>query len=122
MAAGLGTRMRSRTPKLLHPLLGRPMRAYVVAAATVDATGERPVIVYSPHTDAVRAAFERQADLALQDEPRGTGDAVRAGLATVPGDATELLVLNGDVPLVDPGLLRDLIEVRREATKPRSRC
>jgi bifunctional UDP-N-acetylglucosamine pyrophosphorylase/glucosamine-1-phosphate N-acetyltransferase len=113
MAAGLGTRMRSRTPKLLHPLLGRPMLAYVVEAAT-DATGERPVIVYSPHTDAVRMAFEGQAELALQDEPRGTGDAVRAGLVAVPADATELLVLNGDVPLVDPDLLRDLIEARRE--------
>jgi bifunctional UDP-N-acetylglucosamine pyrophosphorylase/glucosamine-1-phosphate N-acetyltransferase len=113
MAAGLGTRMRSRTPKLLHPLLGRPMLAYVVEAAT-DATGERPVIVYSPHTDAVRMAFEGQAELALQDEPRGTGDAVRAGLVAVPADATELLVLNGDVPLVDPDQLRDLIEARRE--------
>jgi len=113
MAAGLGTRMRSRLPKVLHPLLGRPMLAYVVDAAR-EATRQRPVVVYSPPTSAVRDAFQGEADLALQDEPRGTGDALRAGLAAVPEHASEVLATNGDIPLIEAELLVELIDVRRE--------
>ena len=58
MAGGLGTRMRSSIPKLLHPLCGRPMLSYVVEAARA-ATGRDPIVVTSPATAAVRAA--RQA-------------------------------------------------------------
>jgi bifunctional UDP-N-acetylglucosamine pyrophosphorylase/glucosamine-1-phosphate N-acetyltransferase len=112
LAAGLGTRMRSRLPKLLHPLLGRPMLGYVIDAA-LEATGRRPLIVYSPATSAVQATFGEVADFALQAEPRGTGDALRAALAEVPSDVDELLVLNGDVPLIDPSWLTDLLELRR---------
>jgi bifunctional UDP-N-acetylglucosamine pyrophosphorylase / glucosamine-1-phosphate N-acetyltransferase len=112
LAAGLGTRMRSRTPKVLHPLCGRPMLAYVVDAA-VQATGRRPLVVVSPATEAVRQAFAELADFALQDVPRGTGDAVRAALDALPRDVAEILVLSGDVPLVDPGLLAELLEARR---------
>ncbi len=77
LAAGLGTRMKSRTPKVLHPICGRPMLAYVVDAATA-ATGAKPLVVYSPQTDALRAAFAGQADFALQKKPNGTGDALAA--------------------------------------------
>jgi bifunctional UDP-N-acetylglucosamine pyrophosphorylase/glucosamine-1-phosphate N-acetyltransferase len=113
LAAGLGTRMRSHLPKVLHPLLGRPMLAYMVDAA-VEATGRRPVVVWSPAVSAVRDAFAGTAELARQDEPRGSGDALRAGLAAVADDAREVLVLNGDVPLIDPALLSELLDVRRE--------
>ena len=112
LAAGLGTRMKSRLPKVLHPLCGRPMLAYVVDAAR-EATGAAPVIVYSPATAALRDAIGAAAVYALQDEPWGTGDAVRAALEAVPDGAGELLVLSGDVPLVRPDLLRDLVEARR---------
>lgn len=112
MAAGLGTRMRSRTPKVLHPLCGRPMLGYVLDAARA-ATGAPPAVVYSPATAAVREVFAADATFALQDEPRGTGDAVRAALAAVPKEAEELLVLSGDVPRVQPSLLANLLEARR---------
>jgi bifunctional UDP-N-acetylglucosamine pyrophosphorylase/glucosamine-1-phosphate N-acetyltransferase len=116
LAAGLGTRMKSRTPKLLHPLCGRPMVAYVVDAAR-EASGGRPILVTSPATAAVRDSFaEASVDFALQDEPRGTGDAVRAALdalAALAADVDEVLVLNGDVPLVEPALLGELLEERR---------
>lgn len=104
--------MRSRIPKLLHPLLGRPMLAYVIDAAR-EATGRAPVVVYSSATAAVREIFAAEAEFALQDEPRGTGDALRAGLAAVPADAGEVLVLSGDVPRVDPALIADLLDARR---------
>jgi bifunctional UDP-N-acetylglucosamine pyrophosphorylase/glucosamine-1-phosphate N-acetyltransferase len=112
LAAGLGTRMRSRTPKVLHAVCGRPMLAYVIDAAR-EATGRRPVVVVSPATEAVRERFADDADFALQDEPRGTGDAVRAAMDVLPADVADILVLSGDVPLVDPRLIAELTEARR---------
>jgi bifunctional UDP-N-acetylglucosamine pyrophosphorylase / glucosamine-1-phosphate N-acetyltransferase len=111
LAAGLGTRMRSRVPKVLHPLCGRPMVEYVLDAAD-GATGSRPIVVYSPATEPVRDAVAERADTALQDEPRGTGDALRAALAVLPEEAEEVLVLSGDVPLVRAELLAALLEAR----------
>jgi bifunctional UDP-N-acetylglucosamine pyrophosphorylase/glucosamine-1-phosphate N-acetyltransferase len=104
--------MKSRLPKVLHPLCGRPMLAYVVDAAR-EATGIAPVVVYSPATAALRDAIGDGATYALQDEPWGTGDAVRAALTAVPDGAGEVLVVSGDVPLVRADLLRDLVEARR---------
>jgi len=114
MAAGLGTRMRSRLPKLLHPLLGRPMLGYVIDAAR-EATDRRPLVVYSPATAAICETFADAADFVLQDVPSGTGDAVRAALTAIPDSVAELLVMNGDVPLVDPALLAALIAERGDA-------
>jgi bifunctional UDP-N-acetylglucosamine pyrophosphorylase/glucosamine-1-phosphate N-acetyltransferase len=112
MAAGLGTRMKSRTPKLLHRLAGRPMVAYVVDAGE-EATGRRPVVVTSPATAGVRDALGDVADYALQAEPRGTGDAVASALAAIPDDADEILVLTGDAPLLEADLLNELLDERR---------
>ncbi|HSL96992.1 MAG TPA: bifunctional UDP-N-acetylglucosamine diphosphorylase/glucosamine-1-phosphate N-acetyltransferase GlmU [Candidatus Deferrimicrobiaceae bacterium] len=119
LAAGLGTRMRSRTPKVLHPLCGRPMLAYVLDAwedartALAGAVDGAAAIVYSPATAAVGEVVGDRGRLALQAEPRGTGDAVRAGLEAVAADATEILVLSGDVPLVLGAQLVAVLEQRR---------
>lgn len=112
--------MRSRVPKLLHPLLGRPMVAYVIDAAR-EATGARPLVVHSPATAALLDVFGGEVDFALQDEPRGTGDAVRAALDALPAlrpGATELLVLNGDVPRLSAALLAALVAERRAEAAP----
>ena len=111
LAAGLGTRMKSATPKVLHPLCGRPMIDYVLDAATA-ATGARPMVVYSPATEAVRDAVADRADTALQDEPRGTGDALRAALDALGTEVEDVLVLSGDVPMVGAELLAALLEAR----------
>jgi len=111
LAAGLGTRMKSASPKVLHRLCGRPMIDYVLDAA-VTATGSRPLVVYSPATGAVRDAVADRADAALQDVPRGTGDALRAALAALGEEADEILVLSGDVPLVRADMLAALLEAR----------
>ncbi len=119
--------MRSRTPKILHHLCGRPMLAYVLdawesAAAELDDRGDArsdarngtgPVVVYSPATEAIRDVVGPRGHLALQDVPRGTGDAVRAALAEVAADADEVLVLSGDVPLVQGDQLVAIVEQRR---------
>jgi bifunctional UDP-N-acetylglucosamine pyrophosphorylase / glucosamine-1-phosphate N-acetyltransferase len=112
LAAGLGTRMKSQTPKLLHELCGRPMVAYVVDAAR-EATGGRPIVVTSPATAAIRDALGSDVDYALQAEPRGTGDAVRAAIDALPEGVEEVLVLIGDLPLLEAGLLTELLEERR---------
>jgi bifunctional UDP-N-acetylglucosamine pyrophosphorylase/glucosamine-1-phosphate N-acetyltransferase len=123
LAAGLGTRMKSRLPKVLHPICGRPMIDYVLDAADA-ATGSRPIVVWSPPVAAVEAAVAGRADTARQDEPRGTGDALAAALAALaaaspartPGKLPgELLVLSGDVPLVEVDQLDGLLEAHREA-------
>ena len=111
LAAGLGTRMKSATPKVLHPLCGRPMIEYVLDAA-VATTGTRPLVVYSPATEKVRDAVAERADTALQDVPRGTGDALRAALDHLDADVEEILVVSGDVPLVEAELLSSLLEAR----------
>jgi bifunctional UDP-N-acetylglucosamine pyrophosphorylase/glucosamine-1-phosphate N-acetyltransferase len=116
LAAGLGTRMRSTTPKVLHQLCGRPMLAYMLDAwaSTADgAAAHPPIIVYSPQVDAVAAVFADVAAFALQAEPRGSGDAVLAAMPAIPEDATEILVLSGDVPLVTGVDLEAIIEARR---------
>ena len=117
LAAGLGTRMRSRHPKVLHALCGRPMLAYVLdalAEVNPDDPPRRPIVVYSPATSAVReAVLPGHPDFALQDEPRGTADAVRAALDIVSDGVTEILVLSGDTPLVLGPQLGAVLEQRR---------
>jgi len=114
LAAGLGTRMRSRTPKVLHELCGRPMLAFVLDAWTAtEAEGGDAVVVYSPATEAVVSIVGDRARMALQAEPRGTGDAIRAALESIPEDAAELLVLSGDVPLVTAPQLAAVLDQRR---------
>jgi bifunctional UDP-N-acetylglucosamine pyrophosphorylase/glucosamine-1-phosphate N-acetyltransferase len=92
------------------------MLAYTLDAWASTANGAAarpPIVVYSPPVEAVTRVFAEQATFALQDEPRGSGDAVRAAMAAVPDDATEILVLNGDVPLVTGGDLEAILEARR---------
>jgi bifunctional UDP-N-acetylglucosamine pyrophosphorylase/glucosamine-1-phosphate N-acetyltransferase len=113
MAAGLGTRMRSTLPKVLHPICGRPMLAYVLDAA-VTATGTKPLVVISPPVAAIADTFAGDADFATQAEPLGTADAIAAALSVLPHEVGEILVLSGDVPLVDASLLVELATARRE--------
>jgi dTDP-glucose pyrophosphorylase len=113
MAGGLGTRMKSGTPKHLHPLLGRRMVDWVLASA--EPLGAEPVVVVcSPQTeDAMRASLDGGVTLAVQAEARGTGDAVasaRGALATFEGD---VLVLSGDTPMLRAELLEDLVATHR---------
>ena len=114
LAAGLGTRMKSRLPKVLHDLCGRPMLGYVIEAART-ATGARPLVVVSPVPETVQEAFGEVADFAVQAEPLGTADAVVAALAALPADVPEALVVYGDVPLLEAGLLEALLDAHRAA-------
>jgi bifunctional UDP-N-acetylglucosamine pyrophosphorylase/glucosamine-1-phosphate N-acetyltransferase len=105
LAAGQGTRMRSRVPKVLHDLCGRPMIAWSVAAA-LEAGAGKVVVVDGPDRP-LNGELPDGVELAIQPEANGTGGAVLAAVDHV-GDEP-VLVLNGDVPLVTADLLRGLL-------------
>ena len=108
MAGGLGTRMRSETPKHFHPLLGRRMVDWVLDAA-LQLGADPLVVVAGPST---AASFEG-VEVAVQAEPLGTGDAVRSARGALEGRVDDLLVLSGDTPLLRADLLRDLLVAHR---------
>jgi bifunctional UDP-N-acetylglucosamine pyrophosphorylase/glucosamine-1-phosphate N-acetyltransferase len=109
MAAGLGSRMKSATPKHLHPLLGRRLVDWVVAA--VRALDPDPlVVVLSPEA----AAAVDDVTVAVQERPLGTGDSLRSARESI-GDAKTLLVVSGDHPRISAELLRQLVAAHRDA-------
>src|SRR6266480_3407663 len=113
LAAGLGKRMRSDLPKVLHPLAGRPLLAHVID--TARALAPRKIFVVHGHgADRVRAAFSDSGlDWVLQAPQRGTGHAVMQALPQV-SPAADVLILYGDVPLVRVASLKRLLEGARE--------
>jgi len=111
LAAGQGTRMRSRLPKVLHPLAGRSLVDHVLDALG-DAGVARPVVVTGHGADAVDAAVAARAVTARQEPQRGTADAVRTGMRAVPAETTTVLVTMGDAPLQPWTLFRAVLDER----------
>ena len=109
LAAGLGTRMRSETPKHLHPLLGRRLVDWVVEAAR-ELAPEPLVVVTSPGYE---GAFEG-VEVAVQAEPRGTGDAAAAARDALAGFEGDVLVVTGDAAAIRGDLLGRLLETHRD--------
>jgi bifunctional UDP-N-acetylglucosamine pyrophosphorylase/glucosamine-1-phosphate N-acetyltransferase len=118
MAAGQGTRMRSTTPKVLHKVGGRSLLDRVID--TVQATGcERIVVVVGNHSPAVRELVVKrlgEAAVVVQDPPLGTGHAVLAAKAVLADFDGDVLVTNGDCPLLEPQDLAPLFALREEGT------
>jgi bifunctional UDP-N-acetylglucosamine pyrophosphorylase/glucosamine-1-phosphate N-acetyltransferase len=112
MAAGEGTRMRSSTPKVLHPICGRPMIAWPVLAAN-EAGAARICVIASPDRD-LSSALPEGTETVIQPESDGTGGAVRAALDLV-GDSDTVVVMNGDHPLVSAELIAGLVDAHRDA-------
>jgi bifunctional UDP-N-acetylglucosamine pyrophosphorylase/glucosamine-1-phosphate N-acetyltransferase len=111
MAAGHGTRMRSRTPKVLHPVCGRPMLAWVVDAGR-GAGADRVVAVVRPDSG-VGEIVGDGVELAEQREGEGTASAVDAARDLLSNEDT-ILLLSGDHPLVTSELLRGLLAAHAE--------
>ncbi|HEY8209687.1 MAG TPA: NTP transferase domain-containing protein, partial [Myxococcaceae bacterium] len=122
LCAGKGTRMKSDRPKVLHPLLGRPLCAYPLARA-VEA-GCNPVVAVVGHqADAVSAAMkglfpEGPLQFAIQAEQRGTADAVRSAQQALSGHQGPVMILYGDTPLLRLETLRALIQAYEAAASP----
>ena len=113
LAAGQGTRMRSDTPKMLHPICGLPMILWPVRAA--QRAGAERVIVVGAADRALEPVLPDGVELAVQRDPRGTGDAVRAAGPGELHPVTTVLVLNGDVPLITAEALQELVEDHERA-------
>jgi bifunctional UDP-N-acetylglucosamine pyrophosphorylase/glucosamine-1-phosphate N-acetyltransferase len=108
MAAGEGTRMRSSTPKMLHPVCGRPMVAWPIVAAREAGAGRVAAIV-SPGRD-LSAGLPEGVETVEQPVSNGTGGAIRAALPLIEeGGAETVLVLSGDVPLISTETIAALL-------------
>ena len=107
LAAGEGTRMRSRLPKALHPLAGKPLLAHVLDAAATQRP-DKTLVVVGEQAESVREGLANHTtgdvSWVLQERRLGTGHAVATALPHVAADAT-VLVLLGDVPLVEADTL-----------------
>ncbi|HZE06938.1 MAG TPA: bifunctional UDP-N-acetylglucosamine diphosphorylase/glucosamine-1-phosphate N-acetyltransferase GlmU [Solirubrobacteraceae bacterium] len=112
LAAGQGTRMRSDVQKLLHPLCGRPIIEWPIAAAREAGAG-KVVVVDSPARPLEPAAGD-EVVLAVQERPLGTADAVRAAMGEVE-DSDTVIVVTGDAPLIRPESLKALLDAHRES-------
>ncbi|MEJ7602505.1 MAG: bifunctional UDP-N-acetylglucosamine diphosphorylase/glucosamine-1-phosphate N-acetyltransferase GlmU [Kofleriaceae bacterium] len=106
MAAGLGTRMKSETPKVLHRICGRPLIHWVVLAARA-AGAERVVAILGHKADTVRAALDHsfgagRVEVAMQPEQRGTGHAVQCAMPAVQNEPDDriVVILTGDAPML----------------------
>jgi bifunctional UDP-N-acetylglucosamine pyrophosphorylase/glucosamine-1-phosphate N-acetyltransferase len=110
LAAGKGTRMRSRTPKVVHEICGLPMLMWPVRAAR-EAGAARIVVVDGPDR-ALAGVLPEDVEIAVQPEPNGTGGALAAAIEALGAisDAETLLVLSGDVPLVSAEAIGELLE------------
>ncbi|MGQ0585721.1 MAG: bifunctional UDP-N-acetylglucosamine diphosphorylase/glucosamine-1-phosphate N-acetyltransferase GlmU [Gammaproteobacteria bacterium] len=109
LAAGQGTRMKSRLPKVLHPVAGKPMLGHVLDTAR-ELNAAACHVVHGHGAEAVREAFrDARVTWVLQAEQKGTAHAVSQALPGIPDNAT-VLVLYGDVPLVRAETLKPLLE------------
>jgi bifunctional UDP-N-acetylglucosamine pyrophosphorylase/glucosamine-1-phosphate N-acetyltransferase len=113
LAAGLGKRMRSQLPKVLHPLAGRPLLGHVLDTAHELAPG-KIIVVHGHGAEKVRDAFsQNNIEWVLQPEQLGTAHAVMQAMPRVSAEANVLL-LYGDVPLVRAATLKRLVEAAPE--------
>jgi len=110
LAAGQGTRMRSDTHKVLHPIAGKPMLLHLLA--TVEAMGaDRRIVVVGKGREQIELAVEGHGvETALQAEQKGTGHAVQMAQAALNDFAGSVLILYGDTPFVTEATLKRMLE------------
>src|SRR5262249_18081098 len=112
LAAGMGTRMKSDTVKILHRAAGRPIIEYVLDTAA-ELSSRPPIMVVGHQRDAVQQAVGERARYAVQEPQLGTGHAV---LQAIPHcSQRRVLILSGDVPLTRPATLRRLLDEHARA-------
>ena len=117
LAAGQGTRMKSALPKVLHPILGRPMVWHAVHALA-QVTAEKPVIVVGHGAEAVQQAIGTAARFVLQEEQLGTGHAVMQAADLLKGQTDYVLVSYADMPLLSPQTFQMVVDAQREHDGP----
>ncbi len=114
LAAGAGTRMRSATPKVLHPVCGVPLIKHVLASLH-DAGLEQPVVVVSPDADALRDYLGATVDYVVQTSPLGTGHALACAREMLEDKIENVLVINADCPLIPADAIQRLMTCHQES-------
>lgn len=117
LAAGQGTRMHSTLPKVLHPLLGRPLVHYAVETAR-RVTGTKPVVVVGHGAEAVRRALGDAADSVLQEPQLGTGHAVLQAEPLLRDQVDQVLVTYADMPLLSVETIGHLVDAQQAHSGP----
>jgi len=110
LAAGLGTRMKSDKAKVLHEICGHPMIEYVVRTANAVA-GSNVTVVVGHQAEMVKKTVSNvgRAHFALQEKQLGTGHAVLCALPHISDTVEQVVVLCGDVPLIQPATIQKLV-------------
>jgi bifunctional UDP-N-acetylglucosamine pyrophosphorylase/glucosamine-1-phosphate N-acetyltransferase len=116
LAAGLGTRMKSKLPKVMHPIAGRPMIAHLLDTVSALAP-DRIAVVIGPGMEQVAACVAPHPTM-IQQERLGTGHAVSCAKEALRGFDGDVLVLYGDTPLITADTLRRMLARRRAAPGP----
>jgi bifunctional UDP-N-acetylglucosamine pyrophosphorylase / glucosamine-1-phosphate N-acetyltransferase len=113
LAAGKGTRMKSRLPKAAHPLCGRPLAGYAVALARTRGS-RRTLVVVGHGAERVRTALGEELEYVIQEPQLGTGHAVQQAAPFLQGCSGDVLILQGDVPLITRDTLEALLARHRQ--------
>ena len=117
LAAGQGTRMRSKLPKVMHTILGKPLIWHAIKAVK-ELSDLPPVVVVGHGADLVRQSVADQAQFALQAEQLGTGHAVMMAESALSGKADLILITFADMPLLRAETLEALIRLHQSGTAP----
>lgn len=117
LAAGEGTRMRSKLPKVLHSILGKPIIQYALDAAA-SISDEEPTLVVGHKADEVKQALSENIRYVYQAEQLGTGHAVQQAEKLLKGNTDFVLVTYADMPLLRPQTLENLVEAQKKHQGP----
>jgi bifunctional UDP-N-acetylglucosamine pyrophosphorylase/glucosamine-1-phosphate N-acetyltransferase len=115
LAAGMGKRMKSELPKVLHKINGRFMVDYVIDNARAAGVNQIVLVVGHKHEMVEKELANRQVEFALQVPQNGTGHAVQMAVPYLKDFNGDLLVLCGDMPLVSVETIKNLIKTRRQS-------
>ena len=114
LAAGQGKRMKSSLPKVLHRVCGMPMLQSVIDAAK-KLDPQRVIVIAGKHIEMFKKEIsEPEVRYVLQKEPKGTGDALKSAMPALRDFEGEIIVLNGDTPLISPATIRRFLRMHRQ--------
>jgi bifunctional UDP-N-acetylglucosamine pyrophosphorylase/glucosamine-1-phosphate N-acetyltransferase len=118
LAAGLGTRMKSSIPKVLHRIYGKPIIHYVVDSIK-QLKSENNIVVIGPESDSIKNAITSYykgypVTFTVQKEPKGTGDAMKAAVQKLKGFSGTVLILSGDTPLINASTLQKFLKLHKQ--------
>ena len=111
LAAGMGTRMKSKVCKVLHSIAGRPMISYIIDAVGLLGSEKIVVVIGHQSEEVEKAVIEEKVEFALQDPQLGTAHAVAAASESFKNFSGDILILCGDIPLIRPETLQNFIDL-----------